>query len=185
MDYATAEAIWALVEQGMGLDAEITAASSTGFHPTRAGTITMDGAAIGVIGELHPSVVRAFGLEGRVVAGEFSLAPLIEPHPYWEFEEPSSYPPIVFDLAFDLAEETPASALLETIRSAAGRNLEDLEVFDVFRGSPLGKDRKSLAVQLRFRSMTSTLRNEDVRDDRERIIAAVAERLGGRLRGGA
>jgi len=54
----------------------------------------------------------------------------------------------------------------------------------VFKGPVLGPGRKSLAMQLTFRSPTSTLTNEDVRTDRERIIASVADEMGGRLRGG-
>jgi phenylalanyl-tRNA synthetase beta chain len=185
VDFSTAHSVWDLIERSMDVDAKITPATAPGYHPTRCGLVEADGIELGVFGELHPTVVRAFDLEGRVAAGEFLLNPVLKPRAFWQFREPSGYPPIVFDLAFDVPEEVAASALLATIRHAAGDNLERIELFDLFRGSALGPGRKSLAVQLTLRSPDSTLTNEDVRTDRERIIASVAREHGGRLRGGA
>jgi phenylalanyl-tRNA synthetase beta chain len=184
VDYSTARAIWSLIEESMDVRGEIQTGRASGFHPARTGGITIGETAVGVIGELHPVVSRAFDLEGRVAAGEIRLGPVLEPRPYWEFEEPSGFPPIVFDLAFDLGEEINASNLIRVVREAAGPNLERIELFDVFRGGSLKEGRKSLAVQLTFRSPSSTLTNEDVRGDRDRVIAAVGTQLDGRLRGG-
>jgi phenylalanyl-tRNA synthetase beta chain len=91
---------------------------------------------------------------------------------------------VVFDLAFDLAEEVPAAALLAAVRAGAGARLERVEVFDVFRGAPLAAGRKSLAVRLTFRDPQRTLTDEDLVPVRERITEGVAAALGGRLRGG-
>jgi len=183
-DFSTARAVWNLIEDTAGVSASVQASPVPGFHPTRCGVVSLDGREIGVFGELHPAVVRAFELEGRIAAGELFLDPVVASQPYWEFQEPSSYPPIVFDLAFEVGEDVTASALIDTIEKAAGSNLERVELFDLFRGSSLGEGRKSLAVQLTFRSPDSTLTNEDIRPDRERIIQRVADDLGGRLRGG-
>jgi phenylalanyl-tRNA synthetase beta chain len=184
VDFSTAHAVWRVVADAMDLDVEIESAEVPGFHPTRCAIVKADGTEVGVFGELHPAVVRGFDLVGRVAAGEFRLDTIVEPHAYWEFREPSNYPPIVFDLAFDVADGVKASTLLDIVRQAAGPDLERIEVFDLFKGPVLGRGRKSLAMQLTFRSPTSTLTNEDVRPDRERIIASVADELGGRLRGG-
>ncbi len=183
-DYATAQAVWALIDQTMSLGGNVRARASIGFHPTRVGVVSLDHETIGVFGEIHPSVARAFDLDGRVVVGELLLDPIVAPRPYWEFNEPSSYPPIVFDLAFELDEQILAEDFLNVVRKSAGSTLERIELFDVFKGASLGEGRKSLAVQLTFRSPTKTLTNEDVRPERERIIESVVQQLGGRLRGG-
>ena len=80
--------------------------------------------------------------------------------------------------------EVPAAALLETVREAAASRLERVEVFDVFRGGPLGEGRKSLAIRLTFRDPERTLTDEDLVPVRARITEGVAAALGGRLRGG-
>jgi phenylalanyl-tRNA synthetase beta chain len=182
-DIATATAVWDAVAHAARVDAQIRADTITAFHPGRAARIMVDGAAIGVVGELHPAVARAFDIEDPVAAAEVRIDTLLTPKGYWVFDEPSVYPPIVFDMAFEVDEAVPASEFLEVVREAAGPNLEVARLFDEFRGRPLPEGRKSLAVQLTFRSVETTLTNDDVRLDRERITGAVAK-LGGALRGG-
>ncbi len=184
-DFATAGAVWRVIEAAMGLEGELRAEHVAGFHPGRAGRLFLDEHPIGVLGELHPGVMQAYGIEGRVAAGEFRLERLLEAQGFWVFDEPSTYPPVVFDLAFELRETVPSSDLVKVIRGAAGPMLETVHLFDEFRGGSVPEGRKSLAVQLTFRSSDKTLTNEDVRVDRDRIITAVADELGGHLRGGA
>ncbi|NIA24710.1 MAG: phenylalanine--tRNA ligase subunit beta [Gammaproteobacteria bacterium] len=184
-DFGTAGAVWKVIETAMGLEAEVRAEQLAGFHPGRAGRVFLDEHPIGAFGELHPAVTRAYGIEGRVAAGEFRLERLLETHGFWTFKEPSTYPPVVFDLAFEVHETVPSAELVKVIRDAAGPMLETVHLFDEFRGGSLPEGHKSLAVQLTFRSPDTTLTNEDVREDRGRIITAVADKLGGRLRGGA
>ena len=59
-----------------------------------------------------------------------------------------------------------------------------MEIFDLFRGGPLGEGRKSLAIRLTFRDPQRTLTDEDLVPVRGRITEGVAAALGGRLRGG-
>jgi len=69
-----------------------------------------------------------------------------------------------------------AVALLHEIRAAAGNLLEDLSVFDEYRGKELG-DRRSVAWSLSFRASDRTLRDEEV----DKAIARVLKRLEERL----
>ena len=183
-DVATATAIWRVIEEAMGRRGRLQGEDLPGFHPGRAGRVLLDEHPIGVLGELHPAVTRAYGIEGRVAAAELRLEGLLETPGLWEFDEPSTYPPVVFDLAFELDDSVPSSKLVEVIQRTAGLTLETVHLFDEFRGGSLPEGHKSLAVQLAFRSPDATLTNEDVRQNRDGIIIAVNDELGGRLRGG-
>ena len=66
------------------------------------------GARIGQVGEIHPLTARAYDLDGRVAAGELDLAPMLAPVEDWQLDEPSVYPPVQFDLAFEVEESLPA-----------------------------------------------------------------------------
>ena len=142
-----------------------------------------DGSPIGIVGELHPGLGRRFGLDGRVVVAELALDPLVSVAEEWELDEVSAYPPLVFDLAFVTADETPAARLLETVQESAGRHLERLELFDEFRGGTIPPGHRSLAVRVTLRAMDHTLSDEQARPILKRIVAAVADRIGGVLRG--
>jgi phenylalanyl-tRNA synthetase beta chain len=168
----------------LGLEFRVEQAAEPAFHPGRCGRVFLGEATVGTVGELHPAVAARFELPGRVALGDLDLDALLAAEPARGFTAPSAYPPVVFDLAFDLADEVPAAALLREVRGAAGETLERAELFDLFRGPPLASGRKSLAVRLTFRHPRRTLTDEDLVPVRGKIIDAVTAALGGRLRGG-
>ena len=90
---------------------------------------------------------------------------------------------MVFDLAFDLAEDVPAGALIEAIRRAGGERLERIVVFDVFGGPPLDPGRKSVAVRLTFRDPGADPDGRGPRSGARGSDRVVLRELGGRLRG--
>ena len=103
----------------------------------------------------------------------------------WQFTRPSSFPPAVFDLAFEVDETLPAATLLAAIDEAGEGLIERRSLFDVFSGGPIPDGRKSLAVRLVLRDPDRTLSDDDVAPIRRRIVATVQDRTGGELRGEA
>ncbi|HSM02642.1 MAG TPA: phenylalanine--tRNA ligase subunit beta [Acidimicrobiia bacterium] len=166
----------------LGRDMVLEQAAEPGFHPGRCARVIVDGEAVGVVGEVHPAAAEDFGVAGRVAAGELDLGAMVRVAPV--FELPSAYPPVVFDLAFDLPGDAAAGPVGRSVREAAGTMLEKVEIFDVFRGPPLDPDRASVAFRLTFRAPDRTLTDEELVPVREAIVALVASRHDGRLRGG-
>ncbi len=162
---------------------ELRQESLPGLHPGRGAVVTCGANDIGMVGELHPAAVRKFGLEGRVAVAEIGLGPLVSGSPSWVLEDVSAYPPMVFDLAFVLADTVPAGRLLEVVEGSAGRHLESVELFDEFRGGSIPDYHRSLAVRITLRAMDHTISDEEAAPIGRGIAAAVADRLGGVLRG--
>ena len=98
------------------------------------------------------------------------------------YEDVITYPAVKQDLAFSVAESVTAAELVETARSAAGPELREMEVFDVYRGEQAGEGRKSIAFRVSFQAADRTLSDEDAAALRERIVVALAERFGAELR---
>ena len=171
-----------LLGRALHLDLRIEPATEGGFHPGRCARVVLDGADIGVIGEVHPVVAERFGIAGRVAAGELDFEALAPRR--MSFEVPSHFPPVVFDLAFDVAAEVTAAGVLDAVVGAAGALLERASIFDVFSGPPLDPGRTSVAVRLTFRAPDRTLTDAELVPVREAIASRVAEHLSGRLRGG-
>ena len=82
-----------------------------------------------------------------------------------------AYPPVRQDLAVVVAEEVPAGALVEAAREAAGDELREVAIFDVYRGEQVGDGRKSVALSLVFQSPERTLADSDAAEIRTRIVA--------------
>jgi phenylalanyl-tRNA synthetase beta chain len=78
----------------------------------------------------------------------------------------------------------PAGALVEAVREAAGDELREVRVFDVYRGDQVGPGHKSVALALSFQSAERTLSDEDANALRQRIVSGLADRFGAELRGG-
>lgn len=176
--------MWELMADRLGIpDAGVRPGRHAAFHPGRCADLTVGTDVVGTVGEIHPTVAASFGLGGRIVAAEMELVELLVDRGAWQFERPSVYPPVVFDMAFIVDEETPAADVIAAARDGAGPLAEEIRVFDVFRGAAVGEGRTSLALAFTLRDPDRTLTDEDAAPIRRSIADAVADRVGGELRG--
>jgi phenylalanyl-tRNA synthetase beta chain len=166
-------------------DARFEAMQHPAFQPGRTARLLVNGAEVGVLGEIHPGVRQAFELpEQRVAAAELDLELLLKQVPASWFVEPiSSYPAVLQDLAVIVGEEVPAATVCDLIAQAGGFLLKDVELFDVYRGDPVPEGKKSLAYALTFQAPDKTLRDEIASRQVERIVRQLERELGAELRG--
>jgi phenylalanyl-tRNA synthetase beta chain len=148
---------------------------ATLFHPGRCARVLVCGQAVGHIGELHPTVPPVFDLEGRVVALELDMEPVLAIDLARRARPLPRFPAVNRDLAVVVAEDVPAGELLRTIREAAGELLESTTAFDEYRGSQVPEGRKSVAFALTFRSPDRTLTDAEVDTRLEAARAALRQ----------
>jgi len=183
-DVYDATGLWTMIERATELSgADIRATAKAPFHPGRAAEIVADGVVIGTVGEVHPAVAARLGIEGRVIAGEIEIDPLVAEREPWRFNEPSDYPPQVFDLAFEVDTSVPAGLLLDAIDAADEGLVERRRIFDVYEGDPIPDGRKSVAINLTVRAPDRTLSDDEVAPIRKQIVKAVQGATGATLRG--
>ncbi|MFI0738517.1 phenylalanine--tRNA ligase subunit beta [Streptomyces sp. NPDC021100] len=158
------------------------------FHPGRCAALlaVVDGqeVLVGNAGELHPRVIKAFGLPERTCAMEIELDRL-EQAGAGALEAPrvSAFPVATQDVALVVDAGVPAGEVEAALRSGAGELLESLRLFDVFTGEQLGEGRKSLAYALRFRASDRTLTADEASAARDAAVQVAVERTGAVLRG--
>ena len=176
--------LWTVLAEALDIpDANVRQTSVAPFHPGRCAEVMISDVTIGTIGEVAPRVATTFGLTGRVVVGEIDLAELLIDRGAWTFEPPSAYPPVIFDLAFNVDRTVPAIAVLEAAREGAGSWCEGAVIFDAFAGGSLGEGKKSVAIRFTMRADDRTLTDEEAAPVRRSIADAVAAAVGGELRG--
>ncbi len=184
-DFFSAKALLEGLLDGLHVSWSVEAADPERWpflHPGRSAVVLAGSETLGFLGELHPLVAAAWDLP-RGAAFAIDLGKLAAAAPEAVLFAPfGAYPELRQDIAVTLPEDVSAERLLDAVRSAAGTTLGDARVFDVYSGEQVGAGRRSLALALSFRSLESTLTDEDVAPLRERIVAAVAD-LGGELRG--
>jgi phenylalanyl-tRNA synthetase beta chain len=190
-DAADAVRTWRALADGLRLaDVRMAAAARPGLHPSRtsdlvAGDLVAGDVLLGSVGEVDPGVLAAHGLDGPVGWLQADLGLLLGTAP----RRPSTYRPVSrfpsadIDLAFVVDDAVPAGDVERTLRTAAGDLLEQVELFDVYRGPGVEPGSRSLAYHLRFSALDHTLTEDELSRLRRRCIGAVEARCGGRLRG--
>ncbi|HVM17865.1 MAG TPA: phenylalanine--tRNA ligase subunit beta [Gaiellaceae bacterium] len=98
------------------------------------------------------------------------------------YEDVVTFPAVKQDLAFVVDEGVRAGDLAEAARAAAGPELREMRVFDVYRGEQVGPGKKSIAFSVAFQSPERTLSDDDAAGLRARIVDALSERFGAVLR---
>ena len=155
-------------------------------HPGRSADVyRTDGGTplrIGWIGELHPALQRALDLDHAVIAFELDLAPL-QARALPRAAALSRFPSVRRDLAFVVAEDVQWAALEATIRDVAGPLLAGLTLFDRYLGKGVESGCKSLAMGLILQEDSRTLTDREVDELVARVIAALQDGHGARIRG--
>ena len=143
------------------------------FHPGKTARTSA-----GIVGELNPRI-----LEGEWGAFELDLESLFaESREPVAYEDVITYPAVRQDLAFVVPEQVEAGELVAAAREAAGPQLREVEIFDVYRGEQVGEGKKSIAFSVAFQSPERTLSDEDAAALRRQIADALGERFGAVLR---
>ncbi len=149
------------------------AAELSCLHPGRSAAILRDGARVGWLGELHPSLAAELGFSGACLLFELDITPALEA-PLPQLASVSRYPQVRRDLSVTVPESTPLSAILCRVSVAAGSLLRETRVFDLYQGPGIEPTRKSVALGLIFQDNNRTLKD----DEADRLMAAVAADLG-------
>ncbi|MBI3287525.1 MAG: phenylalanine--tRNA ligase subunit beta, partial [Chloroflexi bacterium] len=137
----------------------------------------------GVLGEVHPRVVEAFDLPAPWIASaELDLEALLEKTLLDVYRLLPRYPAVVEDIAFLVDEEIPAARVEELIRQAGGELLEEVGLFDLYRGEPIPPGQKSLAYMLTYRASDRTLTDQAVAGVRQAIVDRLRRDLKATLR---
>jgi len=151
------------------------------LHPGQAAGVRAAGAELGVLGALHPALKKKFDLKSECYLFELDLDAVLAPARS-AYSPPSKFPSVKRDLAVELPEAVSVAAVVASIRASAGQFLQDLQLFDVYRGQSIDSDKKSLAFNLIFQGSSSTLKDDQVDSAMDAIKAALKADVGGELR---
>ncbi|MFN3510403.1 MAG: phenylalanine--tRNA ligase subunit beta, partial [Tsuneonella troitsensis] len=184
---AKAEAL-ALLEAAGAPTANLQVMGDAGpqFHPGQSGTLRLGPKTVlARFGALHPATLKAFDVDGPVMAVEVFLD-AIPARKNAGFARAAYAPPalqsVTRDFAFLVDAALPAGDLLRAIKGADKANIVAARVFDDFRGQGVPEGRKSLAVEVTLQPGDKSYTDADLKAVSDRIVTAAAK-LGAELRG--
>ncbi len=182
-DYFTIKGIIEALMGAVGAKADYAAVSDDPtFHPGRCAEIVLDGQRAGVMGEVHPLVAQNYGIGTRCYVASIDVPALFAARCADKRYLPlPKYPAVTRDIALICEADTPVLTMEKAIIGAAGKILERVELFDVYRGKQIEETKKSIAFSLVMRSAEGTLTDEQADAAIKRILKALGA-LGVQLR---
>jgi phenylalanyl-tRNA synthetase beta chain len=147
------------------------------LHPERSARVEVDDRAVGWLGELHPRWQQRYELPSAAVAFEVDAEPLLAV-PIPRSGAVSRFPPAIRDLAVVVDEGVPAQSLLEALRTARPGLVQEVRLFDLYRGESIGKRRKSLAFRVVMQDTGRTLTDAEVDAAMADLMQLLSDRFG-------
>ncbi|MBE5773490.1 MAG: phenylalanine--tRNA ligase subunit beta [Clostridiales bacterium] len=166
--------VWLLAK--FGVSASIEAAGDSYYHPGRKAVLSADGVKLATIGEIHPDIAENFDISRRVYVAEIDMD-AIRPmeKDFYGVKPLPKFPAVSRDIAVVVDETVGAGTMMDTIRKVAVKTLEDVRLFDIYRGEKLGANKKSVAYAMTFRAADRTLTEEEITSIMNKILKALSE----------
>lgn len=163
----------------------LSAEEAPHLQPGRAAQVLSGGTVLGWVGEIHPLAADAFEATAPVVAFELDLDALVKTsQPARDYVDVPLFPAVTMDIALVVDEDVTNEKLMQVMRSAGGKLLSSIQLFDVYRDEErLGAGKKSMAYALEYRSPDKTLTAEEVNKQHERLIKKACGATGAEVRG--
>lgn len=167
-------------------NAQITLDAPSYYHPGRSGALRLGKNVLAYFGELHPAVLKKFGIKQRVMAFEVILSNIPLPRSSNDKAkkklELSSFQPVDKDLAFVVDKTVPAINLITAAKTADREFISDVRVFDVYEGENLPEGKKSIALALTFQPKDKTFTDQDIENLMNKVIQEMKKKCNAELR---
>jgi phenylalanyl-tRNA synthetase beta chain len=132
------------------------------YHPGRCAKIYADDELIGIFGSIHPTIAANFGFNTEVLVAQLYVHTMFAHTVSGKIYEPlPKFPASSRDIAILCDDSIPVSDLEGTIRQAVGSILENITLFDVYRGDQIPAGKKSVAYSMTLRAKERTLTDEE------------------------
>ena len=182
--FALKGAVEALLCAARTPDVRFTADTETAaFHPGRCAAVWSGDTRLGTLGQIHPDVCAAYGLDGATYCAEIDVVllhdlqgaePVYTPLP--------RFPAITRDIAVVCDASVPVGELTECIRKAEKNVLRGVKLFDVYTGVGIPEGKKSVAFSLTLRSDDGTLTDDHAEEAVRAVLDALRESFGAVIR---
>ena len=167
----------------IGVALEYRQAQNTMFHPGICADIYLYNRKIGEIGEIHPTILRNFDINQKVLMAEINLSNVIcRLNDRHTGNAPDKLPYITRDLAIVVDRDTPASEIIKVALKADKQNIVNAKVFDVYVSDSVGEHKKSVAFTLSIRQGEKPLAENEISPIVDKVLQAEISTLNATLR---
>ncbi|HEX9276406.1 MAG TPA: phenylalanine--tRNA ligase subunit beta, partial [Casimicrobiaceae bacterium] len=151
------------------------------LHPGRSARVTLDGRPIGWLGELHPRLSKRYEFPRPPIVFELDLAPLTERA--LPVARPVSKLPVARrDFAVLVDESLPWREVEDALAKTQPPQVDEVRLFDVYRGPELPPGKKSLAILVLIQDTERTLMDVELNGIVAQLVQVLVTQFGATLR---
>ncbi len=166
---------------------QIVAGGPAWFHPGRSGTLQFGPKnVVGAFGEVHPKVLKALDLKGPLVAFELNLDALPPPKAKPTKMKPKltlpDFQPLTRDFAFVVGRDVAAGDIVKAAQAAERQLIVGVDVFDIYEGTGIDPDKKSVAIAVTLQPTEKTLTDVEIEAVSAKIVGEVSKKTRAVLR---
>ena len=153
------------------------------YHPGRCAKVFAGDDEIGVLGQIHPRVMRNYAVDAEFYCAQLSFDALLKLQGGTPVFKPlPRFPSVTRDIAVICDKRIPAGEMQDLILSAGGETLTDCRIFDVYTGHHIAEGKKSVAYSLTMRADDHTLTDDDADAVVRNVLSALKETYGAEMR---
>ena len=153
------------------------------LHPGRKAAIVYEGAVIGYLGEVHPTVAANYAIKERVYIAVIDMPEIVSRASFdYKYEGITNFPVSSRDLSMVVPKNILVGDIEKVFEENGGKYLENYELFDVYEGEQIEKGFKSVAYSLKFRGKDKNLEESDITGAMDKILSGL-KNIGIQLRG--
>ena len=160
-------------------------AEDPAYHPGRcAKVLAADGTELGMFGQIHPLVATEYGFNQPVYCGCVDFEALwAHANTVIDYKPLPKFPATTRDFSFICPEEMEVGTIMAVMVKAGGKLIENVSLFDIYRGESIGACNKSVAFRVTLRAADRTLTVEEADKASAKILKDLEYKLGLKLRG--
>ncbi|MEQ1558906.1 MAG: phenylalanine--tRNA ligase subunit beta [Methyloglobulus sp.] len=165
-----------------GCRVQYVPAKHRALHPGQSALVlSQAGEKIGILGMLHPSLEKQLGFETPVFLFELDQDLLLN-KTVSQFKPLSKYPSVSRDLALIVREDISGDDIIASIKSTNETTVQEIVLFDLYRGKGIEKDCKSVAVSITVQNFSQTLTDSEIDAIFNNILQTLIDTIGAKLR---
>ncbi len=168
-----------------GIKGEFTSCGTApAYHPGRCAKITSaDGTELGIFGQAHPTMAANYGFDAPVYIAELAFDSIYaKSNTVKEYRPLPKYPATTRDFSFVCDEEMEVGAIEGVMAKAGGKLVENVALFDIYRGAQVGEGKKSVSLRVTLRASDRTLTVEEADKVTKKILNDLQFKMGLTLR---
>ena len=153
------------------------------LHPGKALRVFVGKESLGVLGEVHPRAMDQCELPGKAYLFEMDFQEMVKRMQEKRQWMPLPKFPVVYrDLSLVIDDGVEVGRVIMAIQDLHHPLIDDVSLFDVYRGAPIPEGKKGVSYRIRYQSSDRTLTDEEVNQHHEKVITRLREAFQAELR---